>query len=212
MKIEKLTENKIRVIINPSDLAIQNLNIDLLMTKALEKHNFFINLLEKAKEEVGFNTDGCKLLIEAFYSSDDILVFTITKYCSQDIKNSTDSLRKKLTVKRKTPNFFNEQAIYQFKNFEEFCNFCEYISKMKDFDIKSFSKNISLYLYRNIYYLLIKNINMNYKNTKVFYSIAVEFSIPLSYSNSFENKLLEYGKAIFKRNAITTGIKYFASK
>ena len=56
MKIEKLTENKIRVIVKPSDLDIKNLDIRSFMTKALKEQNFFTNMLKKAKEEVGFNT------------------------------------------------------------------------------------------------------------------------------------------------------------
>lgn len=212
MKIEKLTENKIRVIISPSDLEMKDLDVHLLMTKTLEGQNFFAKMLEKAKNEVGFNTDGCKLLIEAFSSSDDILVFTITKYSSQDLRKSTDISKKRLTVKRKTLNLLNKQAIYQFSNFEEFCSFCECIDRCNNFNIKNFSKNISLYLYHDTYYLLIKNINTSYKYIKTFYSIATEFSTPLSCSISFENKLLEHGKVIIKRNAISTGVKYFVSK
>lgn len=210
MKIEKLTENKIRVIVKPSDLKLKSLDIHLLMTKALEKQTFFANMLEQAKQEVGFNTDGCKLLIEAFSSSDDVLIFTITKYSAQDI-NSFKTQKKKLTVKRKTINLSNKQAIYRFGNFEEFCNFCECISKVNNFDIKNFSKNISLYLYNNTYYLIIKNINTSYCGANLFYSIISEFSKLVSYSDSFENKLIEHGKAIIKRNAITTGIKYFVN-
>ena len=51
MKIEKLTENKIRVIVKPSDLDIKNLDIRSFMTKALKEQNFFTNMLKKAKEE-----------------------------------------------------------------------------------------------------------------------------------------------------------------
>lgn len=209
MKIEKLTENKIRVIVNPSDLKLKSLDIHLLMTKALEKQTFFANMLEQAKQEVGFNTDGCKLLIEAFFSSDDILIFTITKYSSQDINSSNRASRKKLTVKRKAIDLSNKQYIYRFSNFEEFCNFCEYISKINNLDIKNFSKSTSLFLYRNTYYLLVKNINTSYCSANLFYSLVSEFSKPLSYSNGFENKLIEHGKTIIKRNAIITGIKYF---
>ena len=44
MKIEKLTENKIRVIVKPSDLDIKNLDIRSFMTKALKEQNFFTNM------------------------------------------------------------------------------------------------------------------------------------------------------------------------
>ena len=36
MKIEKLTENKIRIIVNSSDLENSNIDVKLLMAKALE--------------------------------------------------------------------------------------------------------------------------------------------------------------------------------
>ena len=210
MRIEKLTENKIRVIVKPSDLKLKSLDIHLLMTKALEKQTFFANMLEQAKQEVGFNTDGCKLLIEAFSSSDDVLIFTITKYSTEDIAYCKTP-KKRLIAKRKTLNLSNKLAIYKFENFDEFCDFCECIDKVSEFDIKNFSKNIALYLYNDTYYLLIKNINTSYCGANLFYSIISEFSKLVSYSSSFENKLIEHGKAIIKRNAITTGIKYFVN-
>ena len=212
MKIEKLTENKIRVIVKPSDLDIKNLDIRSFMTQAIKEQNFFTNMLKKAKEEVGFNTDGCKLLIETFSSSDDIFIFTITKYSPQESQKNSNVSNKKLTVKRKTVNFLSNQEIYRFTNFDEFCNFCECINNTENLDIKSLSKNISLYLYNDTYYLIIKNINTSYQYRKTFYSIASEFLTPFSCSNSFESKLLEHGTAIMKKNAITKGIDYFISK
>ena len=202
MKIEKLTENKIRVIVKPSDLDIKNLDIRSFMTKALKEQNFFTNMLKKAKEEVGFNTDGCKLLIETFSSSDDIFIFTITKYSPQESQKNSNVSNKKLTVKRKTVNFLSNQEIYRFTNFDEFCNFCECINNTENLDIKSLSKNISLYLYNDTYYLIIKNINTSYQYRKTFCSIASEFLTPFSCSNSFESKLLEHGTAIMKKNAM----------
>ena len=80
MKIEKLTENKIRVIVNTEDLKENNIDFNLLMNKSMETQNLFFEILERAEEELDFHTDGYKLLIEAFSSSDEKLVFTITKY------------------------------------------------------------------------------------------------------------------------------------
>ena len=211
MKIEKLTEDKIRIIVNPSDLELENLDMKSIMTKSIDRQGFFVHMLEKAKDEVGFNTDGCKLLIEAFSSSDDILVFTITKYSEKEPLKNIDS-SKKLTVKRKSLNIKNKEAIYRFRSFDEFCDFCECINKEYKFDIKKLSKNTYLYLYNNTYYLFMKNIVIEETALKNFYSIASEFLIPVHYSNNFENKLLEHGKLIIKGNSIVTGIKYFVNK
>lgn len=210
MKIEKLTENKIRIIVNPSDLEFENLDVKSIMTKAVERQGFFTYMLEKAKDEVGFNTDGCKLLIEAFSTSDDILVFTITKYSAEKIPNKTSNANKiELKVKRKSLNITNKQALYKFKNFDEFCCFCECIKKEYKYDIKKLSKNTFLYLYNNTYYLFMKNLTIENTALKKFYSIASEFLTPVHYSNNFESKLFEYGRLIIKGNAIYTGIKYF---
>ena len=51
MKIEKLTENKIRVIVNHDDLTKNNIDSHSLMNKALNTQNLFLEILEKAEEE-----------------------------------------------------------------------------------------------------------------------------------------------------------------
>ena len=214
MKIEKLTENKIRIIINSSDLETKSLNIHLLMTRALDRQEFFSEMLERAKDEVGFDADGCKLLIETLSTSEDILVVTVTKYALENMEASFDIPKKKLklTPKRKLPTPPSKHAIYRFNSFEEFCNFCQSIDNNSQFEIKKFSKNISLHLYNNTYYLLLKGINLDYDLVNYFSSLASEFSTHLTYSPIFENKLVEYGKPIMKRNAIITGIKYFGER
>lgn len=207
MKIEKLTDNKIRVIVNSSDLEENNLDIHTLLKKETQGKNFFLDMLEQAKKEVGFNTDGCKLLIEAFSGTEDNFIFTITKYTTPDQQLNISS--QSIVAKRKKPMNPSKQAIYRFNAFDEYCDFCNSLVKNTNFDIKKFSKNISLYLYNENYYLVVKNINIQYEYAKQFYSLISEFSIPLNYSNVFENKLIEYGKTIIKKDAISLSIQYF---
>ena len=141
MKIEKLTENKIRVIVKPDDLKIKNTN-DKSLYNVLENQTFFANILEKAKLDFGFVTDGYKLLIETFSLNNDFIIFTITKYSKPFVKTELKST-------------YSNNTIYKFDNFEEFCSFCKYINNINNFRYNSFSKNFSLYLYKNI------NINLN---------------------------------------------------
>lgn len=214
MKIEKLTENKIRAIINDEDLIQNHTDLHSIMTNSLENQGILLEILSKAKEELGFNTENCKLLIEAFSTSDNLFVFMITKYEEKELKNSSQNLvsPKKLSVKRKSTNLNNVDVVYSFSKFEEFCEFCACINNIKYFDINKFSKNISLYLYNNTYYLTVNNINLNYKFLKTFYSTISEFAKVVSSSNSFQSKLLEKGKVIIKKNAINVCIKYFCQE
>ena len=214
MKIEKLTDNKIRIIVNLDDLKEKNIDSKTLIDKPAETQNLILDILVKAEKEVGFNTDGCKLLIEAFSSSEGIFVFTITKYkdvSSKDNSSSPSQNKRKIIVKKKTVNPNSENSIFKFANFEEFCKPCNCINNIDELNMKKLAKNISLYLYNNTYFLVVANVNTKYEQLKKFYSIVSEFATLCSHSNIFESKLFEHGKVIFKKNAISLGIKYFVT-
>ncbi len=202
MKIEKLTENKIRVLINPSDFDIENLSPMSFIDKALESNFLLADILKKAECEVGFNTDGCKLLVESFSSSENILVFTITKY-------SPKVQKKKITAKKKYSVCENSNFVFKFDDFEDFCLLCERINQVNTFDMKNFSKKLSLYFYDNTYFLLVKDIDACCNSARTFICLLNEFATSLPLTFGLESKLLEHGKVIMKNNAILTGIKHF---
>ncbi len=209
MKIEKLTENKIRVIVNSEDLKNNNLDYQTIMEKPIESQKLFLEMLLKAEKEVGFYTEGCKLLVEAFSSSDGLFVFTITKYVEKaTTPPSKPKVKPKKKVKQVNPK--STTSIYQFSSFEEFCEFCTAIHNTVC-QSKQLAKSITLYLFNNTYYLILSNINTDYAYIHSFYSTISEFASLASHSETFKMKLLEHGKAIMKRNAIETGIKYFLS-
>ena len=204
MKIEKLTENKIRIIVNSYDLENKNLDFKALLSRTLDSQGFFLDMLEKAKTEVGFNTDGCKILVEAFSTTDEYLIFTITKY----VDKSNTQTGKRPKVKMKNLNISATKAIYKLDNFDVFCDLCTYLNNNFS-NITKISKCSSLYLYNNNYYLLIRNNNISKDIMQNFYISISEFLFMANLSSNFENKLFEHGKAIIKNNAILTGIKYF---
>ena len=195
MKIEKITENKIRVILKVEDFNNQSTDLHSTLLNPKYVQNILLDILEEAKLELNFNIDGYRLLVERFSSDDEHCVFTITKYKSNDLLNNSYN-RKIVTAKGIKKN----HTIYKFDDFEAFCSFCSFAKNLNKIDIKS-----SLYLYNNTYYLSIINANKNLS------SIISEFTKPVSYSKIFDAKLKEHGKVIIKSKAISTGIKYFAS-
>lgn len=210
MKIEKITENKIRIILNMEDLKNNNLDLQALITNSAESHQMLLNLLDKAEEEIGFTTKDCKIMIEAIASTDGQFVFTITRFAPESDKTYLQNLPKKnLSVKRKSIKIENKNVIYSFNSFEDFCSFATYTAKTNLADLKNFSKDFSLYLYKDIYYLVISKINTNFKYLHEFYSSISEFGNLVTYSQIFEAKLFEYGKCIIKKNAIKKCIEHF---
>ena len=54
MKIEKLTENKIRVIMRSEELGLNNLNTTNSIVRAIETQEIFLEILKRAEKEVDF--------------------------------------------------------------------------------------------------------------------------------------------------------------
>lgn len=203
MKIEKITDNKIRIVVKLDELINKNINLNDFIKSNIESQKFLLEILNKAEKEIGFDTNNCKLLIEAFTSLEDFYIFTITK-----IKKET---KPKRTYKynSRSKNYIITNPIFKFSSFEEFCNLCEAINN-SNISITGISKNISLYLYNNCYYLIFLDLNLTYSSFKKLFYIINEFSFLIRKNKNFESKLLEYGKPIIKQNALKTGIKYFA--
>ena len=215
MKIEKLTDNKIRIIMNIDDIEKNTNDIHTFFDNIMNSQNLFLDILQKAEKEVDFHTEGCKLLIEAFSTLEDVVVFTITKYSSTESNSintnnvlNNDSKRK-LIVKRKnnTPSLKN--AVYEFDNFDYFCDFCNSISKIKNLNIDKLAKKTVLYNYQNKFFLVFKDINFKDKYVHKVFNILSEFAKFQNYSINFEYKLIEHGKIYIKNNAISKGIQYF---
>lgn len=205
MKIEKLTENKIRVIIHSDEIKIKDLNMYNIMKRPEESQKIFSSILKKAEKEVDFHTDGCKLLFETFSSIEDTFVLTITKYSIEP-----ETKPKKLIAKRKSFNSMSQQSVCLFENFDTFCKFCNHIKILHKFDSHKFAQNIALYFWKDNYYLVLKNVKVQYKHKEIFYSTLSEFGKLFSASPCFEHKLLEHGKVIIKKNAIDVGINFFS--
>lgn len=208
MKIEKITENKIRVIINTEELNEKKVSLTSLVKNTDSAQELFKYMLEEAQKQVGFVVDDSRLLVEAFSTSDGIFIITFTKFKNVD-NNSNNVSNRKLTLKRKMPKDSAKLAIYEFKNFDEFCSFCSYSNSTILEDLKGLAKNIVLYKYNDFYYLTFNNIHIDYKFLSLFYASISEFAKFVSNSTLFKAKLDERGDVIFKANAIRNGIKYF---
>ncbi len=208
MKIEKLTDNKIRIILNMDDLASKNIDIHSLIKNSEGTQKFFKKILKEAQKEVGFDVDNSKLLIEAFISTDGFFILTFTKIDNNFTHKRTNSSTPKTKIKISSVSA--KSSIYAFDSFEDFCSFCTYINNSKLKDLSSFAKNVSLYEYNSEYYLIFSEINSDFKNISLLYTLISEFAKLYGTSDSVVGKIKEYGNVIFKNNAIKNGIKFFA--
>lgn len=64
MKFEKLSENKIKITLTSQDLKDKNIDFHSFMSNPLEKQDLFLDILEEAEEEIGFEFKDYPVRIE----------------------------------------------------------------------------------------------------------------------------------------------------
>ena len=208
MKIEKLNEDKIKITLNLDDLKEKDIDFHTFMSNSIESQEIFLDMLDEAKEKVGFVTDDYRVMIEALAMADGNFVLTVTRLSPPEKEKPSTYKRKKVNIKRKSPIINKNKTIYNFKTFDNFCEFCNSLNSANcSFN---FAKNIKFYEYNDTYYLVLTDVNSNSQFLKKFCSLITEFAQFVNNSDLFESKLIEYGKLIMKNNAIKTCIKYFS--
>ena len=187
MKLEKITDEKFRVIIHSKELKNNNINLNSLTDDANLAQKLILSILKKIKKESNPLLDNSKLLVDFYVLDNDFLVLNITKHNLVDDVSST------------------KEFTYAFNDFENFCNFCSSISNLRG--LKKISKKSSLYEYKSVYYLHILG-TPDY-DLDLFYIQLTEFADLIDLNNSENYKIIEYGNVIFTNNAIMKCLKHF---
>ena len=192
MKIEKLSENKIRVTLSHQDLVQKNIDSHSFMANSIDSQDLVFDVLDEAEKEIGFVTKNYQIKIEAIAIAGGDFILTVT------------------SVKRKSTDLKSTQLAYTFSTFDDFCNFIEFFSS-SNLPATNIAKSIILYEYNNTYYLVFDNINLSYKYLKKLCSSITEFATYKVNPDLFIIKLTEKGTIVMKNNAIKTALKHFAN-
>lgn len=200
MRFQKLSENKLKIFLSNDELPSSK-NLNDFMSNPNDARHAFLDILDKAYNEVGFNTKDYKIKIDAVALRNGDLVFTVTKLIK--VGNDRKIAKPQKVAKSNKLSF----AIYKFDKFDDFCDFCKYIKSVNISDIRSVAKKVELYLYSNNYYLSIININHNYRYLAKFYCSITEFCKYYSSKELFASVLHEKGELIIKNNAIASYLK-----
>lgn len=193
MKFEKITDTKIKIILSLSDMESNNISIDNIISNSESSQKLLQNILCMAEKKIGFNPGDSKLLVEVIQSMSNECIYTITKLPNKKIicRNCSNSL------------------IFKFENFDDFINLCAFLKGSNYLNLKDFSKNFSLIYYNGTYYLRALESNSFSVLLDYLKLLFSEFGKDVSSSHCIEGLLSEYGKVIFRRNAINKCINLF---
>ncbi len=88
MKFERLDENKIRCTLTKAELAEKHINLTELAYGTDKAKALFKDLMDQARDELGFEVDDMPLMMEAIPVKPDSLMLIITKVSNPDEMNS----------------------------------------------------------------------------------------------------------------------------
>lgn len=183
MKIEKLSESKIKFTVYLEDMERWGISLESLAADTPKARELFNLLIKRAEIETGFSAANSRLMIEAQPGKDDAIVLFITNLDMQQAGGKM-RVRAKAAPDRKNKIFI----------FDDFENLCTLASVNKN------DEGGTLYTLDGRYYLVLNSdcaagISEYGKETK-------RDEITLSYLN-------EHGKCIIERDALKTIEKYF---
>lgn len=225
MKIEKISDTQIQVTLNHSDLLDRNLKISELAYGSKKAQALFKDMMARAYEDFGFETDNVPLMIEAVPLSTDSIMIVVTKvedplqieqkleavgerpthrtFKEQEEDRLTDlALMGRDADDKETKKENKSKTItYLFNDFDSVCMAAHRIQPM-------FIGDNSLYKYNDSYFLIF---NKN-KKSEIKYDAVTgvldEFGSKCVNSDLNEMFLKEHGKQMIDLHAVDVLAKY----
>ena len=160
MKIEKLSENQIKLTLTHADLKEHNINLEELMKPTEQTKELFKDIMEQAFDSCGFSFENAPLMIEATPVSVDGLMLIVTRLPDQESTKDKISLlsqnkelrryRKKPIARRKTQQLNDDGIlVYSFETLDDAAH--------ADIQLTtSFCGFSQLYKYQNRYFYLLQ--------------------------------------------------------
>lgn len=222
MKIERLSENQIRLTLTRSDLQARDIKLEDLMQHSSKTQGLFREIMENTLEEYEFIGDNASLMIEASPSGHDSIIIVVTRITAKEDGNITidDSLFS--SHKSQSNNNWRDETfedddfesdinlqllVYSFEELDHIINFA--IRVANNYNGKS-----SIYKVENQYFLLLdKEAYKGFSTEENLLPYIIqeygEKYISNTHSNSY---LLERGEVIIKSNAINILADTFKQK
>jgi adapter protein MecA 1/2 len=214
VKIEKINDSQIKIILNQADLKHRDIKISELAYGSKKAQELFRDMMEKAFEEYGFDADNVPLMIEAVPLSVDSIMIIVTKVENPDeIDKKLSAFRPKSNARtfKKKSSVEEEQmepcsiTIYSFNKLDDVIDvsirlyplYCGVNSLYKDIE----NKKYFLVLHKNYFY----NANPNQVESILSEYGNKHVSSPLS-----EGFLAEHGELMIQDKAIEVLKKHLA--
>ena len=215
MRVEKIDENRISIILTMEDLKAHNIDIKNFKSNSVAYQQLFWDMMEHAQEELGFDVSDSQLLVETAPDGNGNFVITITK--SKAFRNPLEELDK--IISGRIASIFEQSTSstigYEFTDADiddveeypyELARF-ENIDDLIDMAVNNpaiCSLPSALYNYNDCYYLSVKRNSKNHKQLSRFFNLVYEYNGEIVEPFLLLPMIQEHGNTIIKSRALKT--------
>ncbi len=206
MRIERVNENKIRVMIDGQEAEKLKLSFRNISQNTPEAQRLLRIAIKMAEENVDFSVQGRKLFVEAVRDTEcEGFAMLITRVSNEEeLHHAISHCSYQGTLKKSKLNLEieekGEKSIFCFSDFEHACMAAEEL-------MARFSGTSSLYKYQSKFYLCL--ISQICDRIQRFEPILLEFGEKVENSRYMEGRLHEYGELMIACNALEVMKEYF---
>lgn len=202
MKIEKITDNQLKITFDSIELEENNISVHSFLSHSLETQKMYLAILEIAYEDLGFDTKNSILSYETISFGHYLFVTFITKSLNKDFSsNSLNVFKTHFKTNLSFPREFNYIDQTQYLFFSSINNFLDFYNLLH----KTFTKihfDYILYNYNsNLFLEILDDKSIPYSKQEIDF-ISSEIKSILSTSNLTFQRIKEFGKALVKYHNI----------
>lgn len=206
MKIEKLNENKIKIIIDAADIRAWNVDLKNFTDNTPEAQDMFWHALKRAEQDVDFCVGKSQLMVETLPLADNGFVMMVSK-----LENESDIIealgktgrrvkQTEIKIKRRS-KAHSLLRIFMFEDFECLCDGAREICEL-------YLGESRLIKYQGNFYLeLIPKDSFGLFELE---NILSEFAAKVSKPLVLQGVLNEHGLVMMKENAVSLIAENFA--
>lgn len=207
MRIEKINDNKIKVMIDSEEAKAWNVSFKNISENTPQVQEMFWTAIRLAEKNVDFSVNGAKLFVEAVKAEEEDGGFgmLITRVCSEDelkdaISNCSYRGRLKRTELKREQTAKSRKHIYRFRDFETVCAAVEEISEL-------YAGESVLYKCDGVFYLyLIPAEGCLFYDAE---ALLLEFGSKVHSEQYTHGRLNEYGEKMIAKDAVEVMQEYF---
>jgi len=205
MKIEKISDNQVKFVLNKADLVEKDIKITELAYGSEKTQDLFREMMEKAYDQCGFEAENTPLMIEAIPVAADSIMIIVTKVSSsEDIESKFNLLPKTREHNKfhRRDNAYDRYSkpvktniyIYSFKQMDDAINLS---SRLFD----TFEGESSMHKYNNEYFMVFDN-NSNSQSYRNFEAVLNEYGQKYISGVITKYHLLEHGETLISEEAV----------